>query len=170
LYVIDANLVRRQLNTWQKANLVSNKIKLLDEIEQTVTKRKKEEEQEENFEGKFTFETKEEGGEEQHKKKKFKYRLPRKWGEKKVPLKDTLCKEVGLSRKTVDMSEFIEEHADAEQIKKLDEGKASVFEIFNQIEKEIKRNDLIKAAAATNTNLLEGVKRLHGDFTEDSGC
>src|SRR5215217_2009056 len=48
LYVIDANLLRRQLNKYQKAKLVLEKIRILDDLTEEQKKRQLQEEEEKN--------------------------------------------------------------------------------------------------------------------------
>jgi 16S rRNA G966 N2-methylase RsmD len=154
LYVIDSNLIRRQLNKYQRAKLVLEKIPILKQLEEENEQRQLQKEEEDNRQNCRL------SSDNNNNPKGGRKRGKRGEGELKV----TLGEQADVGRVTLDKVEVIEKKADADQKKRLEENKASIEQVFREIEKEIKHNDLVNAAPVIN--LPEGVELHNTDFIE----
>jgi hypothetical protein len=117
LYVIDANLIRRQLNKYQRAKLVLEKIPILRQLAEDSEKRQRQKEEEED-KRQFCRLSPDNNNNKNNTGRK---RGKRGEGELKV----ILGNQADVGRKTLDKVEIIEEKADADQKKRLEENRAS---------------------------------------------
>ncbi len=89
-------------------------------------------------------------------------------------VKDNIANYLGVSRNTLEKEKKIIEAAErapeqfGELRKKVDVGKISTDKAFNELQKQVKRNQLIDSArnSASDSHLQNGITLLHGDFRE----
>jgi ParB/RepB/Spo0J family partition protein len=90
-------------------------------------------------------------------------------------IKDNVAKYLGVSRNTLDKEKKLIEAAKQapeqfeELRKKIDLGKISTHKAYNELQKQVKRNQILASAknlASSNLNLQKGTSLLHGDFRE----
>jgi 16S rRNA G966 N2-methylase RsmD len=89
-------------------------------------------------------------------------------------VKDNIAKYLGVSRNTLEKEKKIIEAAErapeqfGELRKKVDVGKISTDKVFNELQKQVKRNQIVASArnSASDSHLQNGIILLHGDFRE----
>lgn len=89
-------------------------------------------------------------------------------------VKDNIAKFLGVSRNTLEKEKKIIEAAErapeqfGELRKKVDVGKISTDKAFNELQKQVKRNQIVSSArnSASDSHLQNGITLLHGDFRE----
>ncbi len=89
-------------------------------------------------------------------------------------VKDNIAKYLGVSRNTLEKEKKIIEAAErapeqfGELRKKVDVGKISTDKAYNELQKQVKRNQIVASArnSVFNSHLQYGITLLHGDFRE----
>jgi 16S rRNA G966 N2-methylase RsmD len=89
-------------------------------------------------------------------------------------IKDNVAKYLGVSRNTLEKEKKLIEAAKQapeqfeELRKRVDLGKISTDKAYNELQKQVKRNQIVASArdSVANPHLLKGIILLHGDFRE----
>ena len=149
LFVYDTNLIRRNLNDFQKAEMLYQKEKLLVEIAKANSLANLRKGKNNNNDGSNKY-------------------SPSRPNEPLGPVAIKVTQGSGQSASTYKRAKYIIENGTEHQKEILRSGKSKINTIYRQIQNEKKRQELIiiNSKKSTTIDLPNSVRLLHGDFRE----